>query len=884
MDLDAGIRKSYSGATFVVAAADSHHKERADFVCSGVADQEVIETAINALVKSVSNEAISLIYEVFDNMDDPIVDGWAGLRGDETLSQDAVDYHEGTASLKIVGGSTDYPGAKLEGLASLEWGTYDLLTMWVKADTACVIRLFIYDSTGAWKHFEAKLSAAGTWEELFFDLDYPIATSGTLSWNDVVKISFHARSTTDSYTFRADFISLEKYSYLDYGPVHWHTDVITSNGTTYTRGTDYLIDDVSARIRAIPSGSIVSGDTQYIDYDYGGGTIQFLDGVYKPSSYIECGKDYITLKGTGKGTTFDMQNVYRYIWVYGSHVNIEDLNIVNCPNNNREAVIYVWNNGRDIEYVKISGVTAKHVGQGIRLQSRKVDDTYYDIRHSIIENCVFETIGTHAIECAGEVHQNVIIRNCFIKDAGRSEFGAGICVQSCVMYGILIDGCVIEKTGENGIHIESDVYNIVISNCIISEAGYYKEYNHGSGILVSGGTDTHPVITGCQLYECSGPGLWVYHGYITNCEIYGCGGGIKDAGTFQVVSNCIIKDCSYGYDMNDNSMISNSYITNCGSFGIDCGNRCVVANNIIEYAYAGVHMTGVSRCEITGNVCRYNDRSGIHLVNECEDNLIIGNFCYDNNADKSTHYSGILVGYYGACNDNYLVDNICKSYSPTTYPQEYGIKIRYGSGNHVRNNHVIDGGVSGGYSAASGNYARVTYLDTFLDVLGVSASHIRANQDLSTATPITFTLDAQPDAPRTLSAHFDSHVNITAYSITITGEDAKGITVTETKTEADGWDWETSNAFATITSIVMSSRTGTGVGDTMDIGITDVLGLCNDIFSTASVFKIKKNTENATVSTDQVDPTYDTYDMSVIGLSAGDNFTIWYRCSLNILS
>jgi hypothetical protein len=176
------------------------------------------------------------------------------------------------------------------------------------------------------------------------------------------------------------------------------------------------------------------------------------------------------------------------------------------------------------------------------------------------------------------------------------------------------------------------------------------------------------------------------------------------------------------------------------------------------------------------------------------------------------------------------------------------------------------------------------YSDLFMDVLAVSATHVRSNEDLSAAIPITFTIDAQPDVPRTLSGHFDSHAQITAYTIVITGVNARGNTVTETKTEADGWDWETNNAFATITSIIMTARTGTGAGDTMDIGITDVLGLSNDITSTSDVYKIKKNAANAIVAAAQVNVTYDTYDMAVIGLAAGDDFTIWYRSNLNIVS
>ena len=176
------------------------------------------------------------------------------------------------------------------------------------------------------------------------------------------------------------------------------------------------------------------------------------------------------------------------------------------------------------------------------------------------------------------------------------------------------------------------------------------------------------------------------------------------------------------------------------------------------------------------------------------------------------------------------------------------------------------------------------YSDLLMDVLAVSATHIRSNEDLSVATPITFTLTAQPDVPRTLSWSFDSHAQITEYDMEVIGVDAKGNSVTETWDETAGWSGETSNAFATITSIKMTSRTGTGVADTMDIGITDVLGLSNIIYETSDVFKIKKNNANVTVATAQVNIIYGTYDMSVITLGVGDDFTIWYKSNLNIIS
>ena len=170
--------------------------------------------------------------------------------------------------------------------------------------------------------------------------------------------------------------------------------------------------------------------------------------------------------------------------------------------------------------------------------------------------------------------------------------------------------------------------------------------------------------------------------------------------------------------------------------------------------------------------------------------------------------------------------------------------------------------------------------DLFMDVLAASATHVRSGQDLSLSIPITFTIDAQPDVPRTISWAFVAHTNITAYTMEIKGKDAKGNIQTVTWDETAGWSGETNVAFAIIEYIKMTARTGTGAGDTMNVGIASKLGLSNVIYATGDVYKIKKN--NANVSIGTVNVTYGTVDCATI--TAGDDFTIWFRSNLNIVS
>ena len=174
--------------------------------------------------------------------------------------------------------------------------------------------------------------------------------------------------------------------------------------------------------------------------------------------------------------------------------------------------------------------------------------------------------------------------------------------------------------------------------------------------------------------------------------------------------------------------------------------------------------------------------------------------------------------------------------------------------------------------------------DVFYNVLAITADNIVNNEDLSAGVPITFTIIAQPDVPRTLSMDFDSHLQITAYTIVITGVDSQGNVIVETFTEAvDPWNFETDAAFATVTTVIMTARTGTGAADTGDVGITDVLGLSNLITATGDVWKITKNAVDQTIAGAQVNIITGTYDMAVIGLLVTDDFTIWYDGNISTI-
>ena len=178
----------------------------------------------------------------------------------------------------------------------------------------------------------------------------------------------------------------------------------------------------------------------------------------------------------------------------------------------------------------------------------------------------------------------------------------------------------------------------------------------------------------------------------------------------------------------------------------------------------------------------------------------------------------------------------------------------------------------------------IRFVDNFIGVRAAVATLIRTGNTLAGATPVTFTIDAQPDVPRNLTYAFVSHAQITAYTLVFTGVDAQGNIITDTFTQATGWAGATAQAYATVTSIILTARTGTGVADTCNVGVGSILGLSNDIVSTTDVYKVVRSSLAAGKAADYsgvgnitVATAKSTVDVSTgAGIVDGDKFTIYY--------
>lgn len=182
------------------------------------------------------------------------------------------------------------------------------------------------------------------------------------------------------------------------------------------------------------------------------------------------------------------------------------------------------------------------------------------------------------------------------------------------------------------------------------------------------------------------------------------------------------------------------------------------------------------------------------------------------------------------------------------------------------------------------DFSMQEYRLQYQDLQAARPDYICSKQNLSGSLPISFSIENQPDVPRTLTWSFNSHANITAYTMVITGKDAKGITQTITLTERDGWSGETQRDLSEV-SIQMVSRTGSGISDSIQIGIGSKIGLPGKIYAASDVLEVRKNGQEYTAGSYVINTFYDTVDLSTSEkIADGDDFEIIYRSNLNRVS
>lgn len=177
--------------------------------------------------------------------------------------------------------------------------------------------------------------------------------------------------------------------------------------------------------------------------------------------------------------------------------------------------------------------------------------------------------------------------------------------------------------------------------------------------------------------------------------------------------------------------------------------------------------------------------------------------------------------------------------------------------------------------------------ETFLDPIAVDSNTFLSAIDVTTVTLAAMTttygtadFTIQPIHPRNISfVLYDSGSDSTG-TVTITGTNANGDTATETlafngTTDAGGAVVST-NAYANLTSIQIT-YTGYGAANTEKfwVGTSTGIGLANDVYKSANVFKVVENGVNV-ASGYTINPTYDTY-LPASAPDATKDFSVWYR-------
>lgn len=560
----------------------------------------------------------------------------------------------------------------------------------------------------------------------------------------------------------------------------------------------------------------------------GGGEVVLLEGNYSIGAQLSINTDYTIFRCLG---TIQNNGAGHVLIVAASHVKVID-------------GVYDSNNVADKGGIYVNVAAAAKEDILIRDVEVKNADLY---GISFGQNTTYLTI-----------------QNSFIHDCDGGIIGSGIITGGCSY--VTIENNRLETVGivggSHGIYVNYTDYLKIRGNAV-------SGVTDGYGIRAAEDTD-YCEITGNTVVGVSAAGSPIIasegskHVIIGHNMIYNCGGAyaiLITSSPFTVIANEI------------------GTLTKVGAYGIYISGKDdgqIIGNNIgadgAEITGRGIFLftSGSNyRVSIIGNTIRSIKGNAIDIDAGYERCVIIGN-----------SIDGGLSAYTGIHMDgsyNLIHGNVVRN-------GDYNLELSASSSNNkVVDNDFRTAGVAPILDDGTNNYLYEQYSDLFMDVLAVAVDYVRNNEDLSAGIPITFTIDAQPDVPRTLSFVLTSG-NITEFDLEIVGVNAKGQTVTETFDETGGFAQETNEAYATITSIKLTSRTGTGAGDLGDVGITDVLGLSNVLRATAGIYKIKKNNANALVAGAQVDLTYDTYDMAVIGLGAADDFTIWFRRPFNIIA
>jgi hypothetical protein len=190
-------------------------------------------------------------------------------------------------------------------------------------------------------------------------------------------------------------------------------------------------------------------------------------------------------------------------------------------------------------------------------------------------------------------------------------------------------------------------------------------------------------------------------------------------------------------------------------------------------------------------------------------------------------------------------------------------RVRVGSG---QNAFSID---ANGVVTKSGLAVSNRGMETFNNLKAASPSSIRSNIFCTGTTYEETHFASQPDVPRIISVTAGPRAS---GSVTVWGTLADGTPNQSEviKLTSNGLTKGT-KAFSRIDKVILPATCP--ASETLDLGITDILGLSNLLHGQNGVYKVQKN--GSDIAIPDVDTNNSTIDLTP--LASGDNVTVWYK-------
>lgn len=443
----------------------------------------------------------------------------------------------------------------------------------------------------------------------------------------------------------------------------------------------------------------------------------------------------------------------------------------------------------------------------------------------------------------------LMVNNCVFKD----WHGKGICLS--LKQSVIRDSQFLDNN-QDGIYLRVDSQDVVIRDCYFSgNSRYGIGIDPLNGCVIEGNIFTN---TGTAI---AGEGI--------------AGGPLTNV---QVKNNCIYNTTRGAIRFNKN----------CKYFEVT-GNICYGNTDGIRFVAYDPTLPN-EHLIISKNQCYNNNQYGILIRDQASHIIISENEVWNNGQGEAHTFAGIMLYGNGDQIRHVQVLNNKVYDTQGTHTQAYGIRTYqdvdyyYIRGNECFGNadyQILDQG----WGKNKKLYEQ--HSEFFMDVLAESSNQVVANEDISGFSGgETCTLDGQPDVPRNVTITVtDADTSISGFAVIVKGTDAKGNSIEESFEFSGGLSQTGNKAFATVSEVGVDSIAGNGTGDTLDVGIGSKLGLSNVIYAPGDVYKVKKNNADYASGNYTVDATYDTVDVSTGGtISGGDDFTIWYKSNLNVVS